>query len=125
MNSSSGWLAQKPAGIVFNEHADEDGATMFRHACRVEGVASKRLREATEGAISTLISDGCRSTTLLCGAIVPIDTVTVSHRRTEAPDELAGMSILPSVTMRGPHQGHDQDAAPVPNHSSGSGASRG
>jgi hypothetical protein len=39
MNSSSGWLARKPAGIVFNEHTDEDGATVFwatvfRHACR-------------------------------------------------------------------------------------------
>jgi hypothetical protein len=48
MNSSSGWLARKPAGIVFNEHTDEDGATVFRHACRVRG----HRVEATEGSNS-------------------------------------------------------------------------
>jgi hypothetical protein len=58
MNSSSGWLARKPAGIVFNEHTDEDGATVFWQR------TSKRLREATEGAIRPLISDACRSTPL-------------------------------------------------------------
>jgi ATP-dependent DNA ligase len=26
-------LTRKPLGIVFNEHTDEDGATVFRHAC--------------------------------------------------------------------------------------------
>jgi bifunctional non-homologous end joining protein LigD len=33
------------AGIVFNEHTDEDGATVFEHACRfgIEGIVSKRL----------------------------------------------------------------------------------
>jgi hypothetical protein len=37
-------LARKPAGIVFNEHTDEDGATVFRHACKLglEGIVSKR-----------------------------------------------------------------------------------
>jgi bifunctional non-homologous end joining protein LigD len=30
---------------VFNEHTDEDGATVFEHACRfgLEGIVSKRL----------------------------------------------------------------------------------
>jgi bifunctional non-homologous end joining protein LigD len=38
-------LARKPVGIVFNEHNDEDGATVFRHACKLgfEGIVSKRL----------------------------------------------------------------------------------
>jgi bifunctional non-homologous end joining protein LigD len=38
-------LARKPTGIVFNEHTDEDGATVFRHACAtgLEGIVSKRL----------------------------------------------------------------------------------
>jgi bifunctional non-homologous end joining protein LigD len=38
-------LARKPAEIVFNEHTDEDGATVFRHACAtgLEGIVSKRL----------------------------------------------------------------------------------
>jgi bifunctional non-homologous end joining protein LigD len=32
-------------GIVMNEHTDKDGATVFRHACklRLEGIVSKRL----------------------------------------------------------------------------------
>jgi hypothetical protein len=32
-------------GIVFNEHTDEDGAVVFRHACKLgfEGIVSKRL----------------------------------------------------------------------------------
>jgi ATP-dependent DNA ligase len=32
-------------GIVMNEHTDEDGATVFRHACKMglEGIVSKRL----------------------------------------------------------------------------------
>ena len=32
-------------GIVFNEHTDEDGAVVFRHACKMglEGIVSKRL----------------------------------------------------------------------------------
>ena len=35
-------LARKPAGIVLNEHTDEDGATVFRHACKLglEGIVS-------------------------------------------------------------------------------------
>jgi ATP-dependent DNA ligase len=38
-------LARAPAGIVFNEHADEDGAVVFRHACKLglEDIVSKRL----------------------------------------------------------------------------------
>jgi hypothetical protein len=34
-----------PAGIVSNEHTDEDGPTVFEHACRFgfEGIVSKRL----------------------------------------------------------------------------------
>ncbi len=31
--------------LVFNEHTEEDGATVFRHACimGLEGIVSKRL----------------------------------------------------------------------------------
>jgi bifunctional non-homologous end joining protein LigD len=38
-------LARSRSGIVFNEHTDEDGATVFEHACRMglEGIISKRL----------------------------------------------------------------------------------
>jgi bifunctional non-homologous end joining protein LigD len=38
-------LAGSAAGIVYNEHTDEDGATVFQHACRFgfEGIVSKRL----------------------------------------------------------------------------------
>jgi bifunctional non-homologous end joining protein LigD len=38
-------LARAPAGIVFNGHTDEDGAVVFRHACKMglEGIVSKRL----------------------------------------------------------------------------------
>jgi bifunctional non-homologous end joining protein LigD len=38
-------LGRKTGGIVFNEHTDEDGATVFRHACKLgfEGIVSKRL----------------------------------------------------------------------------------
>jgi bifunctional non-homologous end joining protein LigD len=38
-------LAGAAAGIVFNEHTDQDGATVFEHACRFgfEGIVSKRL----------------------------------------------------------------------------------
>jgi hypothetical protein len=41
-------LAREQAGIVFNEHTDEDGATVFRHACKLgfEGIVSKRLTSA-------------------------------------------------------------------------------
>jgi hypothetical protein len=28
-------LARAPAGIVYNEHTDEDGAVVFRHACKL------------------------------------------------------------------------------------------
>jgi bifunctional non-homologous end joining protein LigD len=38
-------LARAPVGIVFNEHTDQDGAVVFRHACKMglEGIVSKRL----------------------------------------------------------------------------------
>jgi bifunctional non-homologous end joining protein LigD len=38
-------LARSSAGIVFNEHTDEDGPAVFRRACKlgVEGIVSKRL----------------------------------------------------------------------------------
>jgi bifunctional non-homologous end joining protein LigD len=38
-------LAGKPIAIGYNEHTDEDGATVFRHACKLgfEGIVSKRL----------------------------------------------------------------------------------
>jgi hypothetical protein len=38
-------LAGAAAGIVFNEHTSENGATVFEHACRFgfEGIVSKRL----------------------------------------------------------------------------------
>jgi bifunctional non-homologous end joining protein LigD len=38
-------LAGGRAYIVFNDHSDEDGATIFRHACKLglEGIVSKRL----------------------------------------------------------------------------------
>jgi ATP-dependent DNA ligase len=38
-------LARVAAGIAFNQHTDEDGATVFRHACKMglEGIVSKRL----------------------------------------------------------------------------------
>jgi hypothetical protein len=40
-------LVRKPiaVAIVFNEHTDEDGAIVFRHACKLglEGIVSKRL----------------------------------------------------------------------------------
>jgi hypothetical protein len=38
-------LGRKPAGIVFNEHTEVDGALVFRHACKLgfEGIVSKRL----------------------------------------------------------------------------------
>ena len=38
-------LARKPIAIVFNEHTHEDGAVVFRHACKMglEGIVSKRL----------------------------------------------------------------------------------
>jgi bifunctional non-homologous end joining protein LigD len=38
-------LVPETNGIVFNEHTDEDGAMVFRHACKMglEGIVSKRL----------------------------------------------------------------------------------
>jgi hypothetical protein len=40
-----GCRRRAPDGIVFNEHTDEDGAVVFRHACKLgfEGIVSKRL----------------------------------------------------------------------------------
>jgi bifunctional non-homologous end joining protein LigD len=41
-------LTRKTGGIVFNEHTEEDGAIVFRHACKLglEGIVSKRLSAA-------------------------------------------------------------------------------
>jgi bifunctional non-homologous end joining protein LigD len=38
-------LRRAPAGIVYNEHTEEDGALVFRHACKLglEGIVSKRI----------------------------------------------------------------------------------
>jgi hypothetical protein len=40
-------LARAPAGIVYNEHTDEDGATVFQQARKLgfEGIVSKRLKQ--------------------------------------------------------------------------------
>ena len=37
-------LSRKTGGILFNDHTDEDGAIVFRHACKLglEGIVSKR-----------------------------------------------------------------------------------
>jgi hypothetical protein len=39
-------LAGSTAGIVFNEHTDEDGPTVFQHACRFgfEGIVPTVVR---------------------------------------------------------------------------------
>ena len=36
-------MARAPVGLVYNEHTDEDGAVVFRHACKLgfEGIVSK------------------------------------------------------------------------------------
>src|ERR1700674_3077180 len=38
-------LARAPVGIAFNEHTNKDGATVFRHACKMalEGIVSNCL----------------------------------------------------------------------------------
>jgi len=38
-------VGRSDRGIVYNEHTDEDGATVFRRACKLglEGIVSKRL----------------------------------------------------------------------------------
>jgi bifunctional non-homologous end joining protein LigD len=38
-------LSRSRTGIVFNEHTDQDGPTVFQHACKMglEGIVSKRL----------------------------------------------------------------------------------
>jgi bifunctional non-homologous end joining protein LigD len=38
-------LGGRRLGIVFSDHTDDDGAMIFRHACRMgpEGIGSKRL----------------------------------------------------------------------------------
>jgi bifunctional non-homologous end joining protein LigD len=38
-------VGRSDRGIIYNEHTDEDGATVFRHACKLglEGIVSKRL----------------------------------------------------------------------------------
>jgi bifunctional non-homologous end joining protein LigD len=41
-------LAKAGAGIRFNEHMEDDGETVFRHACKLglEGIVSKRKDSA-------------------------------------------------------------------------------
>jgi bifunctional non-homologous end joining protein LigD len=38
-------IGKRRAGIVLSDHSDEDGTTIFRHACKMglEGIVSKRL----------------------------------------------------------------------------------
>jgi ATP-dependent DNA ligase len=38
-------LARAPAGLIFNEHTDLDGATVFRHACKM-GLGGHRVETA-------------------------------------------------------------------------------
>jgi hypothetical protein len=48
------------SSIVLNEHYEEDGAIVFREACKLgcEGIVSKRLRlDLSLGAISALGQD--------------------------------------------------------------------
>jgi bifunctional non-homologous end joining protein LigD len=42
-------LGKRRIGIVISEHTDEDGALIFRQACRIglEGIVSKRLARPT------------------------------------------------------------------------------
>jgi len=42
-------LGGRRLGIVLSDHTDEDGATIFRQACRMglEGILSKRLTRLT------------------------------------------------------------------------------
>jgi bifunctional non-homologous end joining protein LigD len=44
-------LSLSRTGIVFNEHTDQDGATVFQHACKLglEGIVSKRLTARLTG----------------------------------------------------------------------------
>jgi bifunctional non-homologous end joining protein LigD len=44
-------LVRKPVAIAFNEHTDEAGATIFRHARKfgLEGIVSKRLAAPRSG----------------------------------------------------------------------------
>jgi bifunctional non-homologous end joining protein LigD len=48
-------LARARAGLIFNEHTDEEGATVFRHACKMglEGIVSKRLAMTSFAAFSS------------------------------------------------------------------------
>jgi bifunctional non-homologous end joining protein LigD len=43
-------LAGRRLGIVLSDHTDDDGATIFLHACKMglEGIVSKRLPELLE-----------------------------------------------------------------------------
>ena len=52
-------LARPPAGIVFNEHTDEDGAVVFQHACKMglEGIVSKRLSQLMNARWLRCLSD--------------------------------------------------------------------
>jgi hypothetical protein len=51
-------VARRRTGIVLSTHAADDGATIFRQACKMglEGIVSKRLM-ATMGAVAAADSD--------------------------------------------------------------------
>jgi hypothetical protein len=51
-------LVRKPAAIVLNEHTDEDGATVFWHACKMglEWIVSKRLRARSNAEPTSCLS---------------------------------------------------------------------
>jgi bifunctional non-homologous end joining protein LigD len=38
-------ISRRKSGIVYNEHIEDDGAIVYRHACLIgcEGIVSKRL----------------------------------------------------------------------------------
>jgi len=46
-------VARKPTANVFNEHTDENGATVLPHPCKLgfEGIVSKGLQSRTGGPI--------------------------------------------------------------------------
>jgi hypothetical protein len=53
-------LRRKTGGILFNEHTDEDGATVLWHACKLslEGIVSKRLTAPYRSGPSPGLAEG-------------------------------------------------------------------
>jgi hypothetical protein len=82
-------LARKPAGIVFNEHAEEDGAVVFWHACKMglEGIVSKRLA-APSGRGRPATGSRSRTRTARLCATVPGRAMVVQTAHTAAMAEL-------------------------------------